>query len=125
MTQMNIQLRQVVSDVDGETGMRIIRSIIAGERDANVLAALRDPRCKKSKKEIARALDGNYREEHIFTLKQAVEMYDFLSVKITECDVQIRQNIESWEDFVTEAPVPAKDENLNSDKKKAQNLLTI
>jgi transposase len=129
MTQMNIQLRQVVSDVDGETGMRIMQSIVAGERNAVTLAELRDRRCKKSKGEIARALDGNYREEHIFALKQALQMYDFLSTQLSECDDKIRKNIESWEDHVAEAPIKnedptnetGKESNVNSSKKKDQN----
>lgn len=132
MTQMNIQLRQVVSDVDGETGMRIMQSIVAGERNAEILSELRDPRCKKSKKEIARALDGNYREEHIFALKQALHLYDFLSTQIAECDDQIKRNIEGWEDCVAEAPVKEEstsdkvgDENVNPSKKKVQNLRMI
>jgi transposase len=131
MTQMNIQLRQAVSDIDGDTGMRIMRSIVAGERNAVTLAELRDPRCRKSKKEIARALDGNYREEHVFALKQALQTYDFLSTQIAECDEQIRKNIESWDDYVAgtsvekEKPVNGEieEESLNSNKKKVHNPL--
>jgi transposase len=107
MTQMNIQLRQVVSDIDGETGMKIIRSIVAGEKRPMHLAEYRDHRCKKSKQEIAQALEGNFRDEHIFSLKQALQTYDHLSTQITECDEQIRKNIESWKNHVNETPVEA------------------
>ena len=77
LTQMNLQLHNVVSDVTGVTGMKIIRAVLAGERSAEVLAAHRDYRCKASAETIARSLIGNWREEHLFALQQAVELHDF------------------------------------------------
>ena len=71
LTHMNIQLHHVVSDITGMTGMRIIRAIVAGERDASVLASLRDIRCKSSEQTIHAALIGNYQPEHVFALSQA------------------------------------------------------
>src|SRR5829696_1527897 len=89
LTQMNIQLHHVVTDVTGATGMRIIRAIVAGERDPEVLASHRDPRCRASGETIRQALVGNNREEHIFALAQALELYDVYQDKIAACDVRI------------------------------------
>jgi len=69
LTQMNIQLAQVISDVAGETGQNIIRAILSGERDGLALARLKNARIRASEEEIAKALQGNWREEHLFTLK--------------------------------------------------------
>ena len=76
LTEMNVQLHQVVSDVTGVTGMAIIRAIVAGERDPQQLALLKDPRAKRSVAEIAAALVGDYRVEHLFVLKQELSLYD-------------------------------------------------
>ncbi len=76
LVQMNIQLGEVLSDVMGATGQAIIRAIVTGERNAQVLAGYRDGRVKASKDEIARALQGNWRAEHLFVLGQALSMYD-------------------------------------------------
>jgi len=76
LTQMNLQLHHVVTDITGTTGTAIIRAIVAGERDPAVLAAHRDPRCHASTETIRQALVGNDREEHIFALTQALELYD-------------------------------------------------
>jgi transposase len=80
--QMNIQLPLVLHDITGETGMAILRAIVAGERDAVSLARLRDPRRKSSQETIAKALTGNWKEEHLFALKQALELYDFYTQQI-------------------------------------------
>jgi transposase len=89
LMQMNLQLHHVVSDITGATGMRIIRSMIAGERSPRKLASYRDIRCKKSEETISAALTGNYRPEHVFALKQAVSLYDFYQEQIRECDKEI------------------------------------
>jgi transposase len=86
---MNVQLHHVVSDITGTTGMRIIRAILDGTRDPKVLAKHRDDRCKSSIETIRRALDGNYRSEHVFALRQALELHDFHRVKVDQCDVEI------------------------------------
>ena len=91
LMQMNLQLQHVVSDITGDTGMRIIRAIIEGERSAAKLASYRDPHCKQSEKTISAALTGNYRPEHVFSLKQAVALYDFYQNQIKECDQEIEK----------------------------------
>jgi transposase len=91
LLQMNIQLSQVLSDCTGATGQRIIRAIIAGERDPRTLAALRNYRCQKDADEIALALTGTWREEHLFVLKQALALFDFYTAQLTECDGHIEQ----------------------------------
>lgn len=87
---MNLQLHHVVSDVTGATGMRIIRAIVAGERDPAALAAHRDPRCRAFVETIRRALEGNHREEPMFALAQAVELHDAYQDKIAACDERIK-----------------------------------
>lgn len=89
LMQMNVQLHHVVSDITGATGMRIIRAIMAGQRDPMELAKMRDSRCKKSVETIAAALTGNYRDEHVFTLGQALELFDFYHAKMAECDKEM------------------------------------
>jgi transposase len=89
LMQMNVQLHHVVSDITGLTGMRIVRAIVAGVHDPEALAHHRDIRCKASHETIREALTGNYRAEHIFALRHALELYDFLQIKISECDVEI------------------------------------
>lgn len=94
LTHMNLQLHHVVSDITGVTGMKIIRSIVAGERDPDVLAAMRDVRCRESVGTIRAALVGNYQPEHIFALAQALLLYDSYQARIVECDAQIEQTLQ-------------------------------
>jgi transposase len=75
LTQMNLQIHHVISDLTGLTGMSIVDAIVAGERDAVVLAKLRDPRVKASEEILRKALVGNWRAEHLFTLKQSRDLY--------------------------------------------------
>lgn len=91
LLQMNIQLSQAVSDVTGVTGQAIIRAILSGVREPKMLAALREPGCKKSEEEIGQALTGTWCEEHLFVLKQAVALYDFYTEQIEACDEKIEQ----------------------------------
>jgi transposase len=91
LLQMNVQLTQVLSDITGETGLAILRQIVAGVRDPVALAQLRDPRCRHPEDEIAKALTGNYRPEHVFALKQALELYDTYTEKVRECDRELEQ----------------------------------
>ena len=86
LMEMNLQLHHVVSDITGATGMRIIRAIVAGERDPEALAAFRDIRCHSSVEVIKAALVGNDRDEHIFALTQSLDLYDFYQTKIEDCD---------------------------------------
>jgi transposase len=89
LTFMNLQLHHVVSDVTGATGLKIVRAIVAGERDPKVLATMRDIRCKASEETIEGALQGNYQPEHVFALQQALELYDFYQRQVDECDRRI------------------------------------
>jgi transposase len=88
---MNLQLSQVLSDVMGETGQRIIRAIVDGERNPFKLAALRNFRCKKDEAEIAKALTGTWRSEHLFVLQQSLALYDFYTGQIETCDAEIER----------------------------------
>lgn len=92
LQQMNLKLTNVIRDITGKTGMCIIRSILAGERDPKLLAQYRDYCCKKTEAEIAKSLEGNYQPEHIFALGQAVELYDFYNQQIAACDAEIEQH---------------------------------
>jgi hypothetical protein len=89
LTQMNLQLHHVVSDITGVTGMLIIRAIVAGERDPVILASYRDARCHASVETVRQALVGSDREEHIFALTQALELYDVYQTKVLACDKKI------------------------------------
>jgi transposase len=89
LTFMNLQLHHVVSDIAGETGLKIIRAIVNGQRDPKVLATLRDVRCKASAETICASLVGNYQPEHVFALTQALTLYDFYQLRVAECDAQI------------------------------------
>jgi transposase len=88
LTEMNVQLHRVVSDVTGVTGMAIIRAILAGERDPQRLAALKDPRAKRSIDEIAAALVGDYRVEHLFVLQQELSLYTSHGQSLRFCQKQ-------------------------------------
>jgi transposase len=98
LAQMNVKLTQVVSDILGVTGLRIIRAIVQGARNPQELAKLRDERCHCSRQEIALALEGNYRPEHVFALRQALELYDFYQLKVQECDQQIEAQLKTLAD---------------------------
>lgn len=94
LTQMNIQIANVISDVVGETGQRILRAIVAGERDSRVLAAMKNARIRAGEDEIAKSLEGNWRTEHLFSLKQALDAFDFVGRQLGECDREIEQQLE-------------------------------
>ncbi|MBI2745973.1 MAG: IS110 family transposase, partial [Burkholderiales bacterium] len=93
LVQMNIQLANVISDVVGETGQKILRAIVAGERDPYVLAGMKNVRIKASAEEIAKSLRGNWRNEHVFALKQALELFDFYAERVADCDALIEQQM--------------------------------
>src|SRR4029453_6658701 len=93
LTTMNVQLANVISDVSGFTGQAIIRAIVKGERDPYKLAELRDYRIQASAEEIARSLEGNWQQDVLFELQQAVERYDFCQQQIAECDQKLEKNL--------------------------------
>ncbi len=97
LTEMNLHLHKVLSDVTGVTGMKIIRAIIAGERDREKLALMREPGVKNTPETIAKALEGDYRQEHLFALRQAVELYDFYHQLIEACDREIERHLHTFE----------------------------
>jgi hypothetical protein len=88
---MNLQIDNVLSDITGVTGMRILRALVAGERDLDVLASYRDPSCKNTAAVIRQSLEGNYQEEHLFQLRQSLELYDYHTTMIQECDREIEK----------------------------------
>ena len=98
LTQMNIKLQHVISDVTGKTGMAIIGAILAGERDPHKLAQLRDYRTKANEETIATSLEGHWRPEHIFELSQAHDLYRIYQGKIAECDREIEALLSTFED---------------------------
>jgi len=109
LEQINVKLTEVVSSVGGVTGTAIIRAILACERDAKRLAELRHDKCARSEEEIALALEGTWRPEHLFALKQAFELYEYLHRQIDECDRQIAQELDRLPDRtdgVETAPKP-------------------
>jgi transposase len=107
LTQMNVQLDHVISDLVGATGQKIVRAIVAGERDALKLAQMRDVRIRASEGDIVKSLQGNWRAEHLFALKQAVSLYDSYQSSIAECDAQLAEVLARLATF-DDAPEPPK-----------------
>jgi transposase len=97
LIQMNILLHNVISNITGVTGLRIIEAILEGERDGVKLASLKDHRIKSSANEIARSLEGDYREEHLFALRQSLELYRFYHKLLDECDQKIQSHMQQFE----------------------------
>lgn len=104
LTQMNIQLANVISDVVGETGQKILRAIIAGERDGMTLGGLKNSRIHASEEDIAKSLEGNWRSEHLFALKQALDAFDFCGTQLAECDAQIEAQLQTLQSCQGEPP---------------------
>lgn len=104
---MNLQLHNVISDLTGLTGMRILRAIVAGERDPERLAEHRVTRVRASQQEIADSLRGHYRDEHVFSLRQALELYDFHQQQIAACDREVEACLRVLEAHVDRAALPA------------------
>ena len=95
LTQMNLQLTNVLADIVGESGQKILRAIVAGERDGQVLGALKDVRIRASIEEITKSLQGNWRAEHLFALKQALDAFDFVGTQLSECDRVIEAQLQT------------------------------
>lgn len=106
LTQMNVQLGNVISDVTGLTGQSIIKAILDGERDPWQLAAYRDPRVKSSEEEIAQSLEGNWQEDLLFVLKQEQDGYEFCQKQMAECDVRLEEYLKKREDRSGGANLP-------------------
>jgi len=97
LDQMNVRVHRAVSDIDGVTGMAILRAIVGGERDAQKLAKLRDRRCSKTQQEIAEQLNGHWRDDHIFSLQQALKMYDAVQERIAAYEQEILRKLYEME----------------------------
>lgn len=111
---MNIKLSTAVSDIAGLSGVNIMRAIVAGERNPHELAKLRSKLCKQPLKVFIEALTGNFQQEHIFSLKQALEQYDFSDKQLEECDKLIQAELELLPDVVsTTPPISYKDQKIN------------
>jgi len=104
LTQMNVQLANVLSDVSGTTGQAIIKAILEGERDPHKLAAFRDPRVKASEEQIARSLEGNWQKDLLFVLQQEQDGYEFCQKQMAECDRQLTQYLQQQQDRSHGAP---------------------
>jgi transposase len=118
MTQMNIQLANVLSDVSGMTGQAIIKAILGGQRDPHKLAEFRDPRVKASEEEIARSLEGNWQEDLLFLLQQEQEGYEFCQKQMAECDQRLEQYLQQREDRSAGANLPEEKRKERLKKKK-------
>jgi len=121
LTQMNIQLANVLSDVSGMTGQTIVKAILAGERDPYQLAALRNWRVKASEEEIARSLEGNWQEEHLFVLQQEQDGYQFCLKQMAECDQRLQRYLRQQEDRSQGAILPEEKRKERLRKKKKGN----
>jgi hypothetical protein len=93
LEQMNVKLPEVLADVTGVTGMAILRAVVAGERDPKALARLRDRRCREDEATIAKALEGTWQAEHLFALRQSLEVYDYYQRQIAECDRAVEEHL--------------------------------
>ena len=109
LEEMNVKLTEVVSDVTGATGMAIIRAILRGQRDPRKLAELRNDKCKRTQAEIARALYGNWRAEHLFALRQAVTLYEFYRKQLQQCDLQLQAHLKTFTDQSEGRPRPRRE----------------
>lgn len=121
LTQMNLQLANVISDVSGRTGQAIVRAILEGERNPEKLAELADCRIRATKEEIAKSLQGNWRPELLFVLQQQVEMYDIYQRRIAECDQKLQQHLSTF----ANSSIPVTQESLshaNKNKSKQKNV---
>jgi transposase len=118
LTQMNIQLANVLSDISGATGQAIIKAILAGERDPHKLAALRDYRVKANEEQIARYLQGNWQADLLFVLKQEQEAYEFCQQQMATCDQQLEQYLQQREDQSQGASLPEERRKARLKKKK-------
>src|SRR5262249_17448020 len=108
LTQMNLQIHHVISDITGATGLAILDAILEGQRDPVILAQFRDPRIKASEETIRKSLVGNWRREHLFTLKQSRELYRTYQQQIVACDQEMESLLTEFTPRVdpTEKPLP-------------------
>ena len=120
LTQMNIQLANVLSDVSGVTGQAIIKAILGGERDPHKLAEFRNPRVKASEEEIARSLEGSWQEDLLFVLQQEQDGYEFCQKQMAECDRRLKQYLEQREDRSQGATLPEEKRKWTTQEKERE-----
>ena len=121
LTQMNLQIQHVISDITGTTGLAIVDAILQGERDPAVLAKLRDPRIKASAETIQKSLVGNWQPEHLFVLRQSRLLYKAYQQEIAGCDHEIEKLVRAFEprvDPVQKPLPPDRKRNRNAQKKR-------
>jgi transposase len=118
LTQMNLQLANVLSDVSGMTGQVIIKAILAGERDPHKLAAFRDHRVKASENQIAQSLEGHWQDDLLFVLKQEQDGYEFCQQQMAECDRRLEQYLQQREDHSQGTSLPEEKRKERLKKKK-------
>jgi transposase len=106
LTQMNVQLANVISDLSGATGQAIVKAILAGERDPRALAALRDVRIQASEEQIVRSLEGNWQDDLLFVLQQEQDAYEFCQKQIAQCDARLKQHLKQQPDRSARASLP-------------------
>ena len=119
LEQMNVRVHRAVADLTGATGMALVRAIVKGEREARELAKLRDPRCHKSEEEIAEQLKGHWREDHLFSLGQALKMYEAIQERIEDYERAVLEKLKAMEREECREQEPPELKN----KKKAQTIL--
>jgi len=117
LTQMNIQLNHVISDITGVTGLNIVRAILQGERDPKTLADLSVGSCRKNIELIKKAMEGNFRKEHIFALDQAYEAYEFFHKQIRSCEKAIEEILSSMQ-LEEQLPIPNSEINVEATHKR-------
>ncbi len=121
LMSMNIQLHHAVSDILGLTGMNIVKAILNGERNSDKLAELRDPRCHNSKEAIARALNGDYKDEQLYILKQSLELYEDYQRYIHGCDDELKKLLSSFDDKISADQAKTSTEIVKKKTKKIKN----
>jgi hypothetical protein len=124
LTQMNLQIHHVISDITGATGLAIVDAILAGQRDPAELAKLRDIRIKADPETIRKSLVGNWRPEHLFTLRQSRELYRIYQQQIVECDVQVETMLGKFEPRIdpAEKPLPPDRKRNRTGKKRRKRM---
>jgi Ni,Fe-hydrogenase maturation factor len=120
LTQMNLQIQHVISDITGVTGLAIVDAILAGQRDAAELAKLRDPHIKADAETIRKSLVGNWRLEHLFTLRQSRDLYRIYQQQIVGCDLEIEKMLSQFQPRTdpAEKPLPPDRKQNRAGKKR-------
>lgn len=120
LEQLNVKLTEVVADITGVTGMSILKAIVAGERDPVALAQRRQAGCQRNEQAIARALPGNWRAEHLFCLRQALELYEFYQRQLAACDREVEAHLLTFADRSGQTPVPPRPPGKRKQRRKYQ-----